>query len=121
MINILELDMLVAGAEGIDSRKLITEDGAVYLVSDKGERTHYSPSTNWAQGGKIIERERIAAYWDDSVDSWGATASVQPMSKDQDGCGCVIAAWDDERVFLSDTPLVAAMRCFVYRKLGKVF
>ncbi len=57
----------------------------------------YSPSTDWAQGGPIIEREGIALYlyggseWNAHV---GGRESVGP------------------------TPLIAAMRCYVASKLG---
>jgi hypothetical protein len=55
-----------------------------------------SPSTNWSQGGPIIEREKInigpkGVLW------WSGTAS-----NSQDG----------------PTPLIAAMRCYVASKLG---
>ena len=60
----------------------------------------YSPSTNWAQGGPIIEREGICLdYWNDDDDLWKAD-----MSGDNEQFG--------------DTPLIAAMRCYVASKLG---
>ncbi len=68
----------------------------------------YSPSTNWAQGGPIIVREGISilnleAYsWD--VEGWTASK------------GELWSPTDDGRV--SETPLVAAMREYVSRKLG---
>lgn len=57
----------------------------------------YSPSTDWNQGGPIIERERIDLQW-----------------VERKGSGPV---W---RTFHADgpTPLVAAMRCFVESRLG---
>jgi len=59
----------------------------------------YAPSTNWAQGGPIIEREGIdlkritGALWD---------AHSNNVSFYEDG----------------PTPLIAAMRCLVASKLG---
>jgi hypothetical protein len=63
-------------------------------------------STNWAQGGPIIERESI------NIETWHG-------------------AWQAELEFLPDddthyrygkgagpTPLIAAMRCYVVSKLG---
>ena len=64
---------------------------------------YFTPSTNWSQGGPIIEREKIdlnhyrmpdlTAMWDASIDSW-------------------------ETDYAGTTPLIAAMRCFVASKLG---
>lgn len=63
-------------------------------------------STNWAQGGKIIERERIAVEFvrRDEVDS-----ALLVWSANKYGTGY------DEEGF---TPLIAAMRCYVASKLG---
>jgi len=67
---------------------------------------HYSPSTDWSQGGPIIERERIATGFEkfDDVDSalsiWGAFKYAGRF----EGYG--------------PTPLIAAMRCYVASKLG---
>ena len=58
-------------------------------------------STNWAQGGKIIEREGIC-LWSEGYD-WEA--------KTQIGSGEWLTEW-------AETPLVAAMRCYVASKLG---
>lgn len=75
------------------------------LADDKGRTlaqvgtTVQAPSRNWAQGGPIIERERIRL--DPRESEWKA----------QD--------WDNGlRDFFGPTPLVAAMRCFVASKLG---
>jgi len=79
------------------------------LWSDKAARLwiqydeyQYSPSTNWAHGGPIIERERL---------------NLSPTSTDIWDC------WPDfgmsnELWQRGPTPLVAAMRCFVASKLG---
>ena len=66
----------------------------------------YAPSTLWAQGGPIIERERIAVGFDgfDDVDSalpvWSACKYVDGFER------------------YGPTPLVAAMRYYVASKLG---
>jgi hypothetical protein len=57
----------------------------------------FEPTDNWMQAGKIIERERICLI-DQGGDYWQAV------------CG-----WKE--VF-GDTPLIAAMRCYVASKLG---
>lgn len=59
----------------------------------------FKPSTDWAQGGPIIERERISvvAMPDGSWQSQGR--NLRPH-------------------FHNPTPLIAAMRCYVASKLG---
>jgi hypothetical protein len=60
----------------------------------------YTPSTNWAQGGPIIEREEIDTV-KVGVKQWrGRIEAGNPVS----GYG--------------PTPLIAAMRCYVASKLG---
>jgi hypothetical protein len=57
---------------------------------------HYSPSTNWAQGGPIIEREKI------SVEYTG------------------VGIWEGyDPVMTGQTFLETAMRCFVASKFGE--
>ena len=60
----------------------------------------YSPSTDWNQGGPIIEREDIA-MWPDQEGGWFASTD-QGKSMDYHG----------------ETALIAAMRCYVASKLG---
>jgi hypothetical protein len=62
------------------------------------DRDYYS--TDWAQGGPIIEQERISVA---SIDPhWQASMPSTIYQGEQDG----------------PTPLVAAMRCYVASKLG---
>ena len=58
----------------------------------------YHPSTDWSQGGPIIERELIAVWF--SKGDWKSQRS--DTSNKQHG----------------STPLIAAMRCYVASKLG---
>lgn len=109
------LDWAVAKCEGFD---LLSHDAADEWV-DCGDG-RYSPSFNWAQGGPIIEREKINlrairkeghpmdGLWLAAYDH-GNTGSLVQWVKRED--------W--KRHYLSGpTPLVAAMRCFVASKLG---
>jgi hypothetical protein len=57
---------------------------------------------DWAAGGPIIEREKIATRFDFEEQEWQAT----------------IAAEDEWVYGWGTTPLVAAMRCYVASKLG---
>jgi hypothetical protein len=64
----------------------------------------YSPSTDWAQGGPIIERENIGIgrEWGDHTDrNWLASADAP-----------------DASLYRGPTPLIAAMRCYCCAKLG---
>lgn len=89
------LDWAVAKCEGwIDDC-----NGWLYQATIKDvEDGHYKPSTNWAQGGPIIERERIAVWF--SKGDW--KSQMRDTSAKMHG----------------DTPLIASMRCYVASKLG---
>ena len=90
------LDWAVAKCADLPFPIVYDEDGRKVLVS---------PSTDWAQGGPIIEREEISldrvtsALWDATRGSSWRTAC--PVCK-SDG----------------PTQLVAAMRCYVKSQLG---
>lgn len=60
-------------------------------------------STNWGQGGPIIEREKIAVDWDH--DCWNASKYGHP-------------AYYSPAYYSAPTPLIAAMRCFVASRFG---
>lgn len=70
----------------------------------------FTPSSKWAQGGPLIERERIDVAY--SGDGWYA---VKHNSLDgvPGYIGDTVIADDD-----GPTPLIAAMRCYVASKLG---
>jgi len=77
-------------------KKAIKKDGGYFLPSK--DYKDISHSTNWAQGGPIIEQEGIALG--QTGDGWEATC--------------------DGAVYISgQTPLIAAMRCYVASKLGE--
>lgn len=61
--------------------------------------TGFHPSTDWALGGAIIEREKI--------DVWTHAGKVWAASTDK--------GYTEYR---GTTPLIAAMRCYVASKLG---
>lgn len=61
----------------------------------------YRPSIDWAQGGEIIEREKIELSYDDAIGWTAAYMDVRGLVE------CI-----------GSTPLVAAMRCYVASKLG---
>ena len=64
----------------------------------------YLPSTDWAQGGPIIERERMdIKCWDFHSMPWRASIEGEGST---------------DYVEYGPTPLIAAMRCYVASKLG---
>ena len=94
----VQLDWAVAQAEG---EEVVFEDGELCLPSSYfKDGDPYKPSTNWAQGGPIIEREGI---------------SLDKMYDTPEWC----ASMENTKGYRGPTPLVAAMRCFVASKLGE--
>ena len=84
------LDWAVAKCEGVDGLFEAYEVG----------RHHYS--TYWAQGGPIIEREKISVGYQPS-----APYESQWYTTNRQGA-----------FGISDAPLIAAMRCYVASKMG---
>jgi hypothetical protein len=62
----------------------------------------YPFSTDWAQGGPIIGREKISIL--EAGDFWGARPLQDGVTPTRDSYG--------------PTPLIAAMRCYVASELG---
>ena len=94
-LNGAALDWAVAKCEGLD-QYFDSEEKCAF--DDEG--CAYEPSTNWAQGGPIIEREMI---------------TVGPAKHE----GFMAWAWPKKDGFWGDSPLIAAMRCYVASKLGE--
>ena len=97
------LDWAVANCEG----ELSQHGGQVHLVESKVrfyEDTldiQYTPSTDWSQGGPIIEREWIDLHCvTDAL--WEAEINASAYHNRKNG----------------PTALIAAMRCYVTSKLG---
>lgn len=100
-LNGAQLDWAVAKCEGLKEEDFVETDN---LYGPKWAGPEYS--IDWAQGGPIIERERIALGFDgfDNTDAalsiWGA----YKYAKGIEGYG--------------STPLIAAMRCYVASTMG---
>ena len=75
-------------------------EGRVFAYDDATKG--FNPSTNWTQGGPIIEREGISVATDD-VEPW---------------CGFIEDDETNTLFFSGPTPLIAAMRCYVASKMG---
>ena len=98
------LDWAVAKCEPDDTLAIYFDEdtGEPLCHDDWQDNQEYKPSTDWAQGGPIIERE-IAKLERFSDALWEATAFTRNAQDIvQDG----------------PTPLIAAMRCYVASKLG---
>lgn len=77
---------------------------------------HYS--TDWAQGGPIIEREGINVEYDG--DWVYDPANQAPDDEPDNGDRWLAAPWNNGTLGqYGPTPLVAAMRCYVASKLGE--
>jgi hypothetical protein len=101
------LDWAVAKCEGELERAdyYVHESNGAFML-ERGEASWvYSPTINWALGGPIIEEEKIGIlfYVDHIPDA------DEPIW---------VASCGGERA-LGDTPLIAAMRCYVLLELGK--
>ena len=93
-LNGAALDWAVARCEGIK----LNEGNTLRNDCDV-----YAPSTDWSQGGAVIERERI--YLQPEIGKEGAGNAWYAVSMyNTDAYG--------------STPLTAAMRCYVASKLG---
>jgi len=90
------LDWSVAKCEGEDYSPVTTYSG----IGQEFPPTNYS--TDWSQGGPIIEREGITVsktrhgFWESHLRTYDERENYQTGS----------------------TPLIAAMRCYVASKLG---
>ena len=106
------LDYLVAKCDGHEVESL--RGGAVWywlkcsLTGALEVVELFKPSTDWAQGGPIIEREHL------SIEAYSAP--------NDEGIACFWYASEDKfdaETWDGPTPLIAAMRCFVANKLGE--
>jgi len=73
----------------------------------------YSPSTDWAQGGPLIEREELTITPLFFMEG-GWRANHHNLRYDEAG----EYIYGSDGIMDGPTPLIAAMRCFVASKLG---
>jgi hypothetical protein len=93
-LNGAALDWAVTKCEGYDHEVTSSEWGM------------WGWATDWAQGGPLIERELISLDCQFDVNEWYAWT---PAPEQETG----------EARARGDTPLIAAMRCYVASKLGE--
>ena len=92
-----QLDWAVAKCKGVNEQ-------AFFMYP---EEFHYS--TNWAKGGPIIEREKIGIERLIRACGYHGWRALKDYSFD---------ASVPEETTWGETPLIAAMRCFVASKMG---
>ena len=96
------LDWAVAKCEGKNSDWEIHAGNILYGRATTGF-INYKPSTDWSQGGPIIERERISVISD---------------AREIEGESWMAENYDGFCMRFGQTTLIAAMRCYVASKLG---
>jgi hypothetical protein len=96
------LDWAVAESSGIP----IYRSGKTLSRMDVDGGIYWQPSTDWSQGGPIMEREGITVIcWNKNPNQWGARRWLE------------LNGSPSIHVY-APTPLIAAMRCYVASKLG---
>ena len=95
------LDWAVAKCQPDDTVTIFFDEDGEKLCHDEWDVPEFNPSTDWSQGGPIIESEMI---------------TVKPAAN----AGWEASAWpvNPNGVMWGETPLEAAMRCYVQSKLG---
>ena len=107
------LDWLVAECEGkveqgVYGTPELLESGLHLHYCDVLLSHPYSPSTDWAQGGTLIQREKMTLSYDEDGQTYSAYVSLfrqRGMS-------------NRTRWRSGPTPLIAAMRCLCCSLLG---
>jgi hypothetical protein len=108
------LDWAVAQCDGVTVGDAIQTDGYIHTAWDKVTKWEnacepYRPSSDWAQAGPIIQRERInIEFCNDLRDTNGLYIHAEMGTHSHHGY------WRGDH----EKPLVAAMRCYVKSKLG---
>ena len=102
----LQLNWLVAKCEDESIR---IESGVVRFALSQftNDYDRYAPSTDWAQGGPIIEREQVELCMHNNEEGTPVIWKAAPY-------------WDIGAEGYGPTPLIAAVRCYVTSKLGDV-
>ena len=98
------LDWLVAKCEGINIVR--NHPGWAYIPKGKCSYYKWTPTTNWKQGGPIVEREVHNLFKHNGGTEWCCAVNAP-----RQGYVAIITAD-------GATPLIAAMRCYVASKLG---
>ena len=101
------LDFAVASCEGISTAEFI----ALQKLPESDDFWKYRYSTNWAQGGPIIERERFTRMIINTSGDYTVSTKRAELNEEAEP----VIVWVHG---VGPTPLIAAMRCYVASKLG---
>ncbi len=101
----IALDWAVAKCEGHNVFIKHAPIQVMYTPERKRSWYIYRPSTNWSQGGPIIERE-VPMLMRTNGGDWIAQGSYDTAND------------KEAQRYYGPTPLVAAMRCYCCAKLG---
>jgi len=71
------------------------------------DKSSWKPSTNWSQGGGMIEQHKIHIWYSNFSSSW--EAEIRGYGRHHKA---------GRNYGAGPTPLIAAMRCFVQSRLG---
>lgn len=107
MIKVSELkdEMLDYWAGKADGKEVLMRHGMAHFLYQRKPNGHevyhaYSPSTDWSQGGPLIDRMKPTSFYYWEPDGW-------------------VCSTDDADSWVNgETALIAAMRCFVGSKFG---
>lgn len=110
------LDWCVAKCERYEAEPQIDEGFWLEHATATPTYLHnYTPSTDWAQGGPLIQRERINVGNYHMANAARVEGATNPMFAFRAYPFGSINSADDS---YGPTPLIAAMRCYVASKLG---
>jgi len=108
------LDWAVAKCEnqrlGTEQYVVFARGAMRYAPGQFSDEEAYTPSTNWSQGGPLIEREEIQTSCQTNGPSKGQWGANMWFINRQGALVC--------RRLYGKTLLIAAMRCYVASKLG---
>ena len=105
----LKLDWLVGTIEKVEGLTDSERTKKCYGYDERKLIVRYSPTTSWAQGGEIIDREKISIVW--AHFHWCAgTGDIGEIYRSDEG---------NHFTGTGPTALVAAMHCYVASKLGE--
>ena len=105
----LKLDWLVGTIEKVEGLTYSERTNKLYGYDERKLMNVYSPTTSWAQGGEIIDREKISIVW--AHFHWCAgTGDIGEIYRSDEG---------NHFTGTGPTALVAAMHCYVASKLGE--
>jgi hypothetical protein len=113
------LDWAVAKCEGWQETRATDATGSYPWLVKEGRDInpkHYRPSTNWALGGPIIEREKISLIYMGFAHEEYWVGSIDAVRREHEMFNGIDLPFEYEEK--ADTPLIAAMRCYVASKLG---